>query len=184
MRRGKPIALAILGLLVLGWVVFELVFAPDRAARGPTSAERPPLGDEVEAARSPIRPFVRGRPRAEGRRDREHRKNRVIPPTVTGPSPPPPPPPIPVEQARAQFEAYMAELTQIRSSGRQLSNEEWTEYYRRGNEAIDPLVRGLDSAVPEQGLEVDAAHRRFRETIMAIQPGPGPGMPSSQSAPQ
>lgn len=149
------------GSAVLGFVLWELMQPepprrPTRADPGaPTAAEK-----TADAPTAPGRASPPGRP-AAGK-----------PPAAALEPPPPPPPPIPVAQAREEFAAYVGELEAIRASGRALETPEWTELYRRGNEALEPLVRGLDSSAPEQAAEVDTAHRTFRELIMALEPRP------------
>jgi hypothetical protein len=166
MKSGKLIVFALLGLAVLGYAVFELAGGsrsevksrdayaqPDRAAGGEARGERR------------ARPAQRGEEPGAG----PAKKTNVVVPVSAEP-PPPPPPPIPLDEARKQYQDYMAELQAVKDEGRILSNEEWTEFYRRGNEVVDPLARALDSSKPDQVQELDDSHRRFRELIMGMEP--------------
>ena len=118
------------GLAVVGWAVFALVGGDQRDTRAPKTAasrdegsdasKRAPAGEpaprEVEKAAAP----------AEARK----------------PNPPPeiPKPNITLEEAREQYDAYIAELdreiAKTEETGRPLANEAWVDYYKRGHEAM------------------------------------------------
>ncbi len=168
MKSGKLIVFAILGVAVLVYVVYELTRAPSSSVRKRDAYARAEAEGGQEDGRRVLRP--RSGPVESKERGSGEKKNVVRP--IPAPPPPPPPPTMPPEQARAQFEEYLAELEQVKTEGRALETPEWTEFYRRGNEALEPLVRSLDSANPEQAKEVDAAHMKFRELIMELEPKP------------
>lgn len=183
MKSGKLVVFAILGLVVLGYAIFELAGSSGSGVetRDAYAHSSGAGGGDAKAPRPP-RPGATPDGAAPGAKN----KNVVVPVNVQ--PPPPPPPPMPLDEARQQYADYIEELQAVKDEGRQLTNEEWTEYYRRGNEVLDPLVRALDSAEPAQAQEVDDSHRRFRDLIMGMEPttaaAAAGGPPSSAPPPQ
>lgn len=180
MKSGKLIVFAVLGLAVLGYAVFELAGTSRSEVENRDAYARSdgaPGGD----ARSQRR--TRTGPDGKVEQHEAPTKNsRVVPVSVD--PPPPPPPPVPLDEARKQYQDYIEELQAIKDEGRILSNEEWTELYRRGNEVIDPLSRALDSTKPVEVQELDDSHRRFRDLIMGMEPTTAAqGQPGGPPAP-
>ena len=177
MKSGKLLVFGILGLAVLGYVIVELT-ASDRRDKSPEDAER----TATAAAEGPNRDKPRRKVMKGSTPDGPVKKaNRVVPVNVE--PPPPPPPPMPKDEARQQFDDYINELQAVKDEGRALENEEWTDFYKRGNEALDPLSRSLDSSLPAEADEVNRAHERFRTLIMELEPKP-PGAAPRPSDPQ
>jgi hypothetical protein len=164
--KGRTLAvIVVVGLAVVGWAVYALVAGDDRhprasepeASRHDDDPPRSPAARRSEPAPAP-RP---GSPaeRAEPRRPPE-----------------PPKPDLTVEDAREQFDAYIAELdreiAKTEETDRDLPNEAWVEYYRRGHEAMDPLRRLLDPDDPEQQQEIATKYETVREKLQKLEPRP------------
>ncbi|MEM7155896.1 MAG: hypothetical protein AAF799_23800 [Myxococcota bacterium] len=100
------------------------------------------------------------------------------PPAPEPPRGGPPPRPVPtvgLEQARRNYTDFMAELDQLIDSGRTLDNAEWTDYYRRGHEALQPLLQHLRWSEPEEARELRTINEDLRNKLHELQPqAPGP----------
>ncbi len=86
-----------------------------------------------------------------------------------GPAPRPEPS-IPLPEARNQFEEFLGELDRLDTDGTTLSNEQWVQYYKRGHEALQPILQGLDWQDPEQAKELQKANEDLRKKLWKLQP--------------
>ena len=102
----------------------------------------------------------------------------VPPPAAEPPRGGPPPRPEPsvgLEEARRNYTEFMAELDEAIDSGRELDNAEWTDYYRRGHEAIQPLLQHLRWSEPGEAVELRTINEDLRNKLNELQPhAPGP----------
>jgi hypothetical protein len=172
MKSGRTLVVAILGVAILGYVVYRLTgdSAGDVKSRDAYAQQN---GDQKQGKKRRV-PTQRHSgpdgPVAGGKKGKRRINN---PPNLQ--PPPPPPPPMSKEEAREAWATYETELKEVYARVQEtkvpLPNDEWVELYRRGNEAINPLQQALDSADPNEADEVNNAHESFRETIMKMEPG-------------
>jgi len=105
-------------------------------------------------------------------------KTKAEPPEKREPEPPPeiPKPKVTLEEAREQYDAYIAELdreiAKTEETGRPLANEAWVDYYKRGHEAMDPLRRLLDPKDPANQKEVSEKYEVVRNKLRDLEPRP------------
>ena len=163
--------LVVVGLAVVSWAVYALVVdsRPERTSKPAASARgearRPPAdadgdadadADEKPASRPP--------------------ETKTEQPAAPRRPPEPPKPNMTVEEAREQFDAYIAELdreiAKSEETDRDLANEAWVEYYRRGHEAMDPLRRLLDAKNPEHAKEIGERYELVRKKLQELEPRP------------
>ncbi len=89
--------------------------------------------------------------------------------------PPRPEPSIGLDEARENYADFLAELDRVVQSGRVLDNAEWTDYYKRGHDALQPLLQHLQWSEPGQGEELRRANEDLRTKLRLLEPqGPGP----------
>jgi hypothetical protein len=168
--KGRTLAVfVVVGLAVVGWAVFALVGGEDREPRATKTASSRTAGSDADAEPK-RRPAGEPAPR-EAKRDAEPSKERTA-------KPPPevPKPNITLEEAREQYDAYIAELdreiAKTEETGRPLANEAWVEYYKRGHEAMDPLRRLLDPKDPANQKEVSEKYEVVRNKLRELEPRP------------
>lgn len=176
MKSGKLLVFGILGLAILGYVIVELT-ASGRGDKSREDVERTAAAANEADNAKPKRKVMKGS--TPDGPVQAKKNSRVVP--VNAEPPPPPPPPMPKDEARQQFDDYINELQAVKDEGRVLDNTEWTDFYKRGNEALEPLSLSLDSSIPAEADEVGKAHERFRTLIMELEPKP-PG--AEDPAPQ
>jgi hypothetical protein len=91
-------------------------------------------------------------------------------PPPTDPANAPPPPPVKTaDEARAELRAVMDELDAIERRGETLGQKEWVERYKRGTEALQALVRALDSSDPAAQEEIGRSNEEFRKQLARVQ---------------
>lgn len=87
-------------------------------------------------------------------------------------------PELTLDEAREQFDDLMLELDrEIKRGeevGRPLSNEAWVEYYRRGSEAVTPIVRLIPADDANRQSEINERQTELRERLDALQPANAP----------
>lgn len=101
------------------------------------------------------------------------------------PGPPPrPEPTVSLEVARSDFQAILDELDEVARSDRRLTTAEWTDYYKRGNDALVPLLQHLSWSDEADKPELQRANEDLRTKLRAIDPGnPGAAVPPAAPAP-
>lgn len=109
-------------------------------------------------------PFVRVGQRQPEASERP-RRPRALPPAQ-----PRPEPDMDLQEARAAFDELLEELDrEIERSAegaRPLSSEAWTEYYRRGSEAIAAIAQARNADA--SGDELGQAHRELQSRLDAL----------------
>ena len=88
-----------------------------------------------------------------------------------GGPPPRPEPTVSLENARRDFQEVLDELDRVAAAGRPLTTEEWTDYYKRGNDALLPLLQHLSWGEPDDKGELQRANEDLRAKLRAIEPG-------------
>lgn len=91
-----------------------------------------------------------------------------------GGPPPRPEPSVSLEEARTDFQAVLDELDEAAKAGRPLTTPEWTEYYKKGNDALHPLLQHLAGGDTDQTEELRRANMDLRTKLRAIEPGRPP----------
>lgn len=95
------------------------------------------------------------------------------------PGPPPrPEPTVSLEVARSDFQAILDELDEVARSDRRLTTPEWTNYYKRGNDALVPLLQHLSWSDEADKPELQRANEQLRAKLRAIEPG-NPAAPAA-----
>lgn len=168
MRSPGLVIMGVLALLVVGYAAYTLTGAerpaPERV-EGTAEAD-----DEASDAKARPRP----RPSELGVRPAPVSKNA----RPRGGPPPRPEPAVSLDKARTDFQAMLDELDGVAGSGRVLTTQEWTEYYKRGNDALQPLLQHLSWGEPDQKEELRRANEDLRAKLRAIEPsGPGAAAP-------
>jgi hypothetical protein len=168
--KGRTLAVfVVVGLAVVGWAVFALVGGEEREARAPKIVSSRDDGADADA------PPKRGSAREPAAREA---KKEGEPPQERKPQPAPEitKPNITLEEAREQYDAYIAELdreiAKTEETGRPLPNEAWVDYYKRGHEAMDPLRRLLDPKDPANQKEVSEKYEVVRNKLRELEPRP------------
>jgi hypothetical protein len=64
----------------------------------------------------------------------------------------------------------LAELEVIATEGRAITNEQWVELYKRGQDAMMPLQMHLSWEVPAEADELRTSQTQLRELLFAVQP--------------
>ena len=157
--KGRTLAaLAVVAFLVVGYAVYQTTRSRDAPARTPKKV--------AKADKEPERKPTKKRKPAGDKPDKPRPKG--------APAPPPPKPNMTVEEAREQFDDYIAELDReaLRGEevGRQLSNEAWVDLYKQGHDAIRPLQQLLDHSDPVEGKELNEKMELMRRKLWNLQP--------------
>ena len=151
-------------LAVVGYATCVLL-QPRSEAEPRPQRERSDAGLEArgESATRP-KPFVRVGQRQPETPERP-RRPRALPPAQ-----PRPEPEIDLQEARAAFDELLEELDRelerSAEGARPLSSEAWTEYYRRGSEAIAAIARARNADA--SGDELGQAHRKLQSRLDAL----------------
>jgi len=120
------------------------------------------------------------RPRPAARENANPTKSAPDDPRTKPKVRPPPPPTDPAnvpaprpkktaDEARAELRAVMDELDAIAGRGETLEQEAWVERYKRGSEALQDLVRALDSSDPAAQEEIGRSNEEFRKQLARVQ---------------
>ena len=83
-------------------------------------------------------------------------------------------PTVSLERARRDYGDVIAEIEAVAAEGRRLTQPEYVDLYKRGNDAILPLQQHLDWSVPEQAEELGKLQTDFRSKLAEVEPGPIP----------
>ncbi len=170
--------LAIVGALGIGIAAYAVLSLGGSRQVGnrddATRSRRTRTPSKADAGPRPKRP-VAGPSRTEASNPGVGpRVNPPVGPSDGVPRVKPKQPELTLEQAREQFDDLMVELDrEIKRGeevGRPLSNEAWVEYYRRGSEAITPIVRLIPSEDGNRQSEINERQTELRERLDALQP--------------
>jgi hypothetical protein len=174
----KPPLLIALGVAALMIGGYALVTVWDPRDENGSSDVADAVDEKPPYAREPDREPDRERP-ARGVRASSQRQ--APPAAFDEPSEPErpeaveaagsPPPDISLEEARSGFSEVMADIDRAIEAGEPLSQREWVELYRRGAEALDPLLRHLDPADPQMGEELGRYQAQLRDKLRQLEPG-------------
>ncbi len=172
--KGRTLAVLVLvGLALVGWAVYALVGGENGSERASKPAAANRRADARRSSKSAV-PVERRDADEEPAAERPA----AAPERPAAPRLPPEPakPNMTIEEAREKFDAFIAELdreiAKSEETDRDLSNEAWVEYYRRGHEAMDPLRRLLDPKDPEQAQEVADKYELVRKKLQELEPRP------------
>lgn len=130
---------------------------PDDAPSAGAPGEAPARAREPRQVRGGIKPAsasAKGDARPRGR-----------PPARVEPT-------VSLERARRDFADIIAELEGIAAEGRRLTQPEYLDIYKRGNDALLPLQQHLDWQEPEAAKELQSAQTDFRAKLRDVEPRP------------
>ena len=159
--------MAAVGASIVAYAVYALlsrgvVDQPPAPAQDPVAASD--SQPEVSPASRPVRPKA---PAAAGGAPAK---------PSGGPPPPVPMPDVSLEEAREDYDDFMAELERElqrnKDTGKALANEHWVEYYRRGHEIMDPLRRYMSSGSEAERKEVGELDEALRTLMSKLQRDP------------
>jgi hypothetical protein len=171
--------MAALGASVVAYVVYALMSRgmdepqPVRvAAQDAPSSDRPAEAPEASTRRPTVKPKLpTARPSAK---------------PSGGPPPPLPMPKVSLEEAREDYDDFMAELERElernKDTGKPLANEHWVDYYRRGHEIMNPLRRYLSTGADEEKREVGEKDEALRNLMSKLQRDPATLEPEAEDA--
>jgi hypothetical protein len=160
MTRGSwLIAAGLVAVAALGYLLWTTTGSSAGDSTAPT---------EVPSAAAEARPFsaaapVRGGIRPAPATAKGDARPRGTPPRKVEPA-------VSLERARRDFSDVLAEIEAVEAEGRRLTQPEYIDLYKRGNEAILPLQQHLDWKVPEEAEELRAAQTDFRAKLQTIEP--------------
>lgn len=168
--------LVVVGGLGIGIAVYAVLSLGGRTNDEESARPAPATADpgRTNAARRTPRPIRSGSGDDDARPIRAPRINPTVQPANAATRERPKPPELSLDEAREQFDDLMLELDrEIRRGeevGKPLSNEAWVEYYRRGSEAVTPIVQLLPSDDPNRQTEINERQTDLRERLDALQP--------------
>lgn len=171
--KGRTLAvIVVVSLAVVSWAVYALVGGSEpevrKDKRTPVAAkhDEAPRDGSSSAKKAAPEPAS---PSNEGAEDHEPARRR--PPEPAKPN-------MTIEEAREKYDDYIAELdreiAKSEETERDLANEAWVDYYRRGHEVMDPLRRLLDVKKPEHQREVSEKYELVRKKLQQLEPRPKP----------
>lgn len=73
-----------------------------------------------------------------------------------------------LQDARASFDAVIAEIELKAERPRALKQREWREYYRAANDAFSALSAQLDGKNPKQAKELEEAHTKLVTALSIV----------------
>lgn len=173
------IIIAAIGAAFVAYAVYVLLERnpPVPATVDPPAKTRQAGDDRARAATraNPIPPIVLPKPVAKSK------------PTPGAPPPPLPTPEVSLEQAREDYDDYIAELRReikrSKDTGKKLPTEGWVEYYGHGNEVMEPLRVLLDQYDEDDRAETEAKEAKIRDLLEYLQMNDVENIPDDLDAP-
>jgi hypothetical protein len=153
---GRPLRfLGVIATVLLGtYAVYLLVARPS---------------DQGAATRAASKARARDKPRAAESSDAPT----AVPVTKRAPSLRPAPqelPKVDVEHDRDELGALVDRLDAMVAHGEHMTQADWTDTYRKGNELVMNLLRAPETKDQAVHREIDGLAVKFRQTILKVQP--------------
>ncbi len=171
MARGPMLVGASVAAAAVFGVALWVATGSDDAAREGTGTTKPepsePAASPVETNKGRERPSaVRGgiKPASASAKGDARTRGGAVPSVE---------PVVSLDRARKDFADIIAELEGVAAQGRRLTQPEYLDVYKRGNEALLPLQQHLDWQEPEEAEELRTAQTEFRAKLREVEPRPG-----------
>ena len=174
MARGPMLVVAsVAAAAVFGVALWVATGPDDKGAGTPDAADRSERDPAEDAERRIETPEGRERPSTVRGGIKPASASAKGDARTRGGAPPSVEPVVSLERARRDFSDIIAELEGVAAEGRRLTQPEYLDIYKRGNDALLPLQQHLDWQEPEEAKELQAAQTDFRTKLREVEPRPG-----------